>query len=87
MKNNIFCRNEHVTLRCVRLQSLILSSSARRTTTVGEMTNLIATNAYTFEFNRLIGIFIVPLRIIIGTIILYQYLGLNDSQLLFCLST
>ncbi|CAF0716991.1 unnamed protein product, partial [Brachionus calyciflorus] len=58
-------------------KSLKLSPSARKSTTVGEMTNLITTNTQTFEscVYHLIGIISTPLQIFISTWMLYKYLG------------
>nr|UOU03338.1 ATP-binding cassette subfamily C1-7 [Brachionus rubens] len=58
-------------------KSLRLSPSARKSTTVGEMTNLITTNAQTFEscVYHIIGIVSTPLQIFISTWMLYKYLG------------
>nr|QNH67946.1 ATP-binding cassette transporter subfamily C member 1 X7 [Brachionus plicatilis] len=58
-------------------KSLRLSPSARKSTTVGEMTNLITTNTYTFEscVYHLIGIVSTPLQIFISTWMLYKFLG------------
>lgn len=54
-----------------------MSTSARKSTTVGEMTNLITTNAGSFEFSiyHLIGIVSTPLQIVISTYMLWKYLG------------
>nr|APD26530.1 ATP-binding cassette transporter subfamily C member 1 X7 protein [Brachionus koreanus] len=58
-------------------KSLRLSPSARKSTTVGEMTNLITTNTQTFEscVFHLIGLISTPLQIFISTWMLYKYLG------------
>lgn len=58
-------------------KSLRLSPSARKSTTVGEMTNLITTNTQTFEscVYHLIGLISTPLQIFISTWMLYKFLG------------
>nr|QNH67882.1 ATP-binding cassette transporter subfamily C member 1 X7 [Brachionus rotundiformis] len=58
-------------------KSLRLSPSARKSTTVGEMTNLITTNTQTFEscVFHLIGLISTPLQIFISTWMLYKFLG------------
>lgn len=58
-------------------KSLKLSSSARKSTTVGEMTNLITTNTASFEFSiyHFVGIISTPLQILISSYMLWQYLS------------
>ena len=56
---------------------MMLSSSARRTTTVGEMTTLIATNVNAIEFMCFLGLLVIPLRFSIGLWALYKYLGVS----------
>ena len=58
-------------------KSLMLSTSARKTTTVGEMTTLLTSNAQQFEFGcfHLVGMLSTPLQIAICTFMLYRYLG------------
>ena len=57
-------------------KSLSLSSSARKMTTVGEMTNLLTTNCATFEWSTyyLVSILSIPLQVAITTFMLWQYL-------------
>ena len=57
-------------------KSLKLSTSARKETTVGEMTNLLATNTSTFErcFVQLVQVILLPIQLIITTYMLWQYL-------------
>jgi ABC-type multidrug transport system fused ATPase/permease subunit len=59
-------------------KSMILSTSAKKTTTLGEMTNLITNDAGQFEFGiyQLVGIISTPLQIAISTYMLYKYLGI-----------
>nr|QUF59452.1 ATP-binding cassette transporter Abcc1-7 [Brachionus angularis] len=58
-------------------KSLRLSPSARKSTTVGEMTTIITSNAQTFEgcVYHLNGLISTPLQIFISTYMLYKYLG------------
>jgi len=59
-------------------KSLRLSASARKDTTLGEMTNLITTNALTFSHcsYNFIGIISAPFQIAIASYLLYQKIGI-----------
>jgi ABC-type bacteriocin/lantibiotic exporter with double-glycine peptidase domain len=59
-------------------KSLRLTPAARKQSTLGEMTNLITTNASSFTFCSfyLIGAITCPIQIIIYTIMLWNYLGI-----------
>jgi ABC-type multidrug transport system fused ATPase/permease subunit len=59
-------------------KSMVLSTSAKKTTTLGEMTNLITNDAGQFEFGiyQLVGIISTPLQLVISTYMLYKYLGI-----------
>jgi len=54
-----------------------LSSSARKQTTVGEMTNLITTDAQVFDacFFYFVGMISAPIQIFIAAYMLWKYLG------------
>lgn len=58
-------------------KSLRLSASARRNTNVGNMTNLLTTNATTFEYccYQFVGLISAPFQIAICTFLLYQKIG------------
>lgn len=54
-----------------------MSTAAKKTTSIGEMTTLIASNAQTFEWScfHFIGLVSTPLQIAISTYMLWKYLG------------
>jgi ABC-type multidrug transport system fused ATPase/permease subunit len=56
----------------------MLSTSARKATTVGEMTNLITTNAQSFDFClfQLVSCVSAPIQLAICIYMLYQYIGI-----------
>jgi hypothetical protein len=58
-------------------KSLSLSTTARKSTTVGQMTNLIASNAETFDFAllSLLGVIVLPFRISMTIYMLTRYIG------------
>jgi ABC-type bacteriocin/lantibiotic exporter with double-glycine peptidase domain len=57
-------------------KSMRLSTTARKETTVGEMTNLLTTNSATFEWCTfyLVGLLSTPLQVLITTFMLWQYM-------------
>ena len=54
-----------------------MSTTARKTTTIGEMTTLITTNAETFDFSllHLVGLLVLPYRLSINIYLLCRYIG------------
>ena len=61
----------------IKFKSLKLSTTARRSTTIGEMTNILSTNAAQFEYClfHLVSCFSAPLQLFIAVYMLWKYIG------------